>query len=52
LRASVGVAAYPHDGDTPAALLKAADKSMYGIKKLKLVQHALGQDTAQISPAQ
>ncbi|MBI1905257.1 MAG: GGDEF domain-containing protein [Rhodocyclales bacterium] len=47
MRASVGVAAYPRDGDTPATLLKAADKNMYGIKKLKLVQHALGQDTAQ-----
>lgn len=51
LRASVGMAVSPRDGDTPAALLKAADKSMYGIKKLKLVQHALGQDSALTSPA-
>lgn len=40
LAASVGQAVFPRDGDTPGALLKAADKSMYGIKKLKNVRHA------------
>lgn len=51
LAASVGLAVFPRDGDTPAALLKAADKSMYGVKKLKGVRHALGQDACAALPA-
>lgn len=43
LTASVGMAVFPPDGDTSAALLKAADKSMYGVKNLKKVQNALRQ---------
>ncbi len=35
VRASVGIALYPDDGSTPAALLHEADTSMYGDKRSK-----------------
>jgi len=30
---SIGLAAFPHDGDTPAQLIKAADEALYAAKQ-------------------
>ncbi|MGF1639405.1 MAG: diguanylate cyclase domain-containing protein [Rhodospirillales bacterium] len=38
--ASIGVALYPDDGDTLAALLRAADAAMYAIKKTRTCRPA------------
>src|SRR5258706_4790501 len=41
LSASIGVAAYPHDGETVEALLQTADRELYGMKSHVAVSHMI-----------